>query len=204
MILIGRYLSPFVRRVGISLQLLDIPFERKELSTQEDFDELVKINPLGRVPALILDNGDVLIDSSTMLDYIDELAGPERALIPHKGVARQRVMNKLGIIQGISDKTLALNVERRIHPENERNQAWMQRCEIQINNGLGALEAGAETPWLVGENATQADITLLCIWDMLARILPDTLKPAAYPKLHEIIARCNELPAVTSTRFAAS
>lgn len=204
MILIGRYLSPFVRRVGISLRLLGIPFERKELSTQEDFDELVKINPLGRVPALILDNNDVLIDSSTMLDYLDEQAGPERALVPDAGAARQRVLNMLGIIQGISDKILAINFERRNHPENERNQAWIERCEIQVNGGLGALEAAAVTPWLAGEKLTQADITLVCIWDMMVRILPGAPVQKTYPKLHAIIARCNELPEVAGTRFTAN
>ncbi|TAN55811.1 MAG: glutathione S-transferase family protein, partial [Rhodospirillales bacterium] len=68
MILIGRDLSPFTRRVAVSLAMLGLPFERKQLSTVTDATEVTNYNPLRRVPALALDSGEVLIDSTAILD----------------------------------------------------------------------------------------------------------------------------------------
>ena len=201
MLLVGRYLSPFVRRVAISMQLLEIPFERKELSTKDHREELETINPLGRVPALVLDDGAVLIDSFTMLDYLDQQVGPQRALIPATGVQRCKVLNALGLLQGILDKTLAINSERTHHTEQERSSAWLARCQQQVENGFSALDNTAQSPWLLGESMTQADITLVCTWDFVGLILPDLLSAARYPQLHAVIERCNQMPEVTSTRF---
>ena len=78
--LIGHYDSPFVRRVGMSLHILGMPFERQLLSVFSNADELRAYNPVGRVPALVLDDGEVLVDSAAILDHLDEVAGPERAL----------------------------------------------------------------------------------------------------------------------------
>jgi glutathione S-transferase len=78
MILIGQYDSPFVRRVGIALTLYDLPFEHRPWSTFGDADKIRPYNPLTRVPTLVLDDGEVLIESHSILDYLDSLvpAGP--------------------------------------------------------------------------------------------------------------------------------
>ena len=76
MLLIGMFDSPFVRRVAVSLKRLDIGFEHANWSVGRDFDRIRAYNPLGRVPTLVLDDGEALIESSAILDYIDELAGP--------------------------------------------------------------------------------------------------------------------------------
>ena len=87
--LIGHYDSPFVRRVGISLHVLGMPFERELLSVFGDAEEMRAFNPLVRVPALVLDDGECLIDSAAILDHLDEIAGPGRALLPAGGKARR-------------------------------------------------------------------------------------------------------------------
>ena len=85
MILIGQYDSPFVRRVAVTLQHYDIPFKRRVISVYGDFERMLAVNPLGKVPALLLDSGEVLVDSQMILDHLDEAAGPERALTPPVG-----------------------------------------------------------------------------------------------------------------------
>ena len=85
MILVGQYDSPFTRRVAIALHLLRMPFTRNTLSVFANADQARKLNPLGRVPALVLDDGEVLIESGAILDYVDEIAGPGRALLPPAG-----------------------------------------------------------------------------------------------------------------------
>src|SRR5438105_15653630 len=80
MILIGQYDSPFVRRVAIAMRLYGIAYEHRAWSTFRQADKLSVYNPLLRVPTLVLDAGEVLIDSVVMLDYLDELVAPAKAL----------------------------------------------------------------------------------------------------------------------------
>src|SRR6202008_2015847 len=82
MILIGQYDSPFVRRVGIALTLYGLPFEHRPWSTFGDADKVRPYNPLVRVPTLVLDDGEVLIESHSILDHIDSLVPADRRLFP--------------------------------------------------------------------------------------------------------------------------
>jgi glutathione S-transferase len=78
MILIGMFDSPFVRRVAISMTLLEIPFEHRNWSVGKDFDRIREYSPLGRVPVLVLDDGRVLPESSMILDHLDQPHGSTR------------------------------------------------------------------------------------------------------------------------------
>jgi glutathione S-transferase len=89
MILIGQYDSPFVRRVAIALRLYGLPFEHRPWSTFGDADKIAPYNPLRRVPTLVLDGGEALIESTAILDYLDELVGPVKAMIAERGPARR-------------------------------------------------------------------------------------------------------------------
>ena len=82
MILVGQYDSPFVRRVAVSLRVLGFAYEHDTRSVFGDFDSMRKTNPLGRIPSLVLDTGEVLIDSGAILDWLDQQVGPGRALVP--------------------------------------------------------------------------------------------------------------------------
>lgn len=76
MILIGQYDSPFVRRVAVALQLYGFSYEHRPWSVFGDADRVAAVNPLRRVPTLITDDGEALLESSAILDWLDELAGP--------------------------------------------------------------------------------------------------------------------------------
>ena len=89
MILIGQYDSPFVRRVAIALRLYDLPFEHRPWSTFGDGDRIAPFNPLRRVPTLVLDNGEALIESAAILDHLDQTVGPSRAMIAAHGDLRR-------------------------------------------------------------------------------------------------------------------
>ena len=71
--------SPFVRRVAISMQLLDIAYEHADWSVGRDFERIRQHNPLGRVPTLVLDDGEALLESAAILDYLDDLCRPGSA-----------------------------------------------------------------------------------------------------------------------------
>ena len=92
MILIGQYDSPFVRRVGIALRLYGLPFQHKPWSTFSDADKFRALSPLTRVPVLVLEKGDALTDSHAILDYLDGLVPPEKALFPRTEPARHQAL----------------------------------------------------------------------------------------------------------------
>ena len=90
MILIGQYDSSFVRRIGIALTLQDIPFEHRPWSVFGDGERIMALNPLMRVPTLVLDDGDVIVDSPGMVDYIEGLLPAGRAMLPRDEPLRRR------------------------------------------------------------------------------------------------------------------
>src|SRR5512140_281085 len=95
-VLYGRYASPFVRRVAVTLRHYDILYRHMPLMPfGPDKAELARFNPIARVPALRLADGEMLIDSAAILDYLDSLAGPGRSLTPVAGPARRRVLTLL-------------------------------------------------------------------------------------------------------------
>src|ERR1700724_93398 len=103
MILIGQYDSPFVRRVALALRFYDLPFEHRPWSTFGDADKIAPFNPLRRVPTLLLDGGEALIESTAILDYLDELVGPDKAMIAQGGPARRRALKICALGSGVAD-----------------------------------------------------------------------------------------------------
>ena len=127
MILVGQYDSPFVRRVAVSLRLLGFVYQHDTRSVFGDFDSLRQINPLGRIPSLVLDDGEIIIDSGAILDFLDELAGPARALLPRSGPERRRALRLIALAIGVIDKCRASAYERKIRPAARRLPEWMAR-----------------------------------------------------------------------------
>ncbi len=163
MILIGQYDSPFVRRVGIALTLYHLPYEHRPWSIFGDADKIRPYNPLTRVPTLVLDNGDVLIESHAILDYLDDLVGPSNALFPTQQPARCRAMKIAALASGLSDKAVSLFYERALH--NQTSPTWENRCMTQIETTLSVLEqerAERKSPYWFGDTLSHADIAVAC------------------------------------------
>ncbi|MDB5489444.1 MAG: putative Glutathione transferase [Reyranella sp.] len=131
MILVGQYDSPNVRRVAVSLVLLGFAFEHDKRSVFGDFDSMRTVNPLGRVPSLVLDDGTTLIDSAAILDWLDQTVGPKRALLPSGGPARQEALQRLALAAGTIDKVMGSAYERLIRREAYRWPDWIARCRTQ-------------------------------------------------------------------------
>jgi glutathione S-transferase len=204
MLLIGMFDSPFVRRVAVSLKLLGIPFEHANWSVGRDFDRIREYNPLGRVPTLVLPNGERLFESAAILDYLDELVGPERALLPASGPDRRQALNLMAMATGAAEKGVLQVYEGVFRPEAKRHQPWLDRLRLQMGASLGAIdrylgERGV-AQWLVGKRMTQADVTAVCTFTFLN----DTLRVAAdsvmFHSLATLAARCEAMPAFIGTR----
>jgi glutathione S-transferase len=209
MLLIGMFDSPFVRRVAVSMKLLDVPFEHANWSVGRDFERIRNYNPLGRVPTLVTDDGERLMESAAILDYLDERAGPERALLPRSGPERRQALNLMAMATGAAEKGVLQLYERAFRPEEKRHQPWVDRCRLQMSSSLAAIdrhlgERGV-SQWLVGKKMSQADITVVCAYTFLNDALKVAADHVMFESLATLAARCESLPAFQDTResFAA-
>ena len=195
MILIGQYDSPFVRRVAIALRLYGLPFEHKPWSTFGDADKIAPYNPLRRVPTLVLDGGEALIESTAILDYLDELVGPERAMIAAKGAERRQQLRICALASGLGDKSVSLVYESVLR--KEQLKLWVDRCEAQIAGALDVLEQerlAAKTSYLFGERIGHSDIMVACVLRFTHEAHPNLYNATRYPALVAHAARCEALP----------
>jgi glutathione S-transferase len=193
MILIGMYDSPFTRRVAISLALLGHVFEHRNWSVGADFDRIREYSPLGRVPVLVLDDGQVLTESAAILDWLEREPGGQ-ILLPAGGAHRQQAMRLIGLASGAADRCVAGVLERIFHPPEHRSQALLERGRIQVEGALAALDqacAARSGQWLAGEAMNLADITVACYSTYASQALPTDL--ARWPALAAHVARCEAL-----------
>ncbi|MCG2627507.1 glutathione S-transferase family protein [Bradyrhizobium sp. WYCCWR 13023] len=184
MFLIGQYDSPFVRRVAIALRLYGLAFEHKPWSTFGDADKIAPYNPLRRVPTLVLDDGEALIESTIILDYLDELVGPEKAMLPRNGVDRRKHLRICALATGLGDKAVSLLYERVLR--KEQLALWVERCRAQIGDVLKVLEAErakVTTPYWLGTRIGHADIAVACVVRFTREAHPDLFDAARYPAL---------------------
>lgn len=196
MLLIGQYDSPFVRRVGITLALYGLPFEHRPWSVFADGEKVRAFNPLMRVPTLVLDHGEVLFDSAGMIDALDDLAGPERALCPRSGPLRRQTLSVVALAMGAAEKAVSLFYELRLH--QQVSAVWAERCRGQILSALIALErdrAARTTPYWFGETMGHADIAAAVALRFITEAHPDLVDAAAaIPTLAAHAAGLEALP----------
>ena len=199
MILVGRYRSPFTRRVAITMRLLGLSYEHRPMTAWENLADVQTLNPVGRVPALILDDGEVLFDSAAILDHLDQLAGSARALVPASGPERRTVQRLVALALGVIEKDVAIVYERNMRPEEKQHTPWIERCAGQVSSGLAALDGIDPSPWLMGETITQADVTTGVMVDFIRLTNPDLLPARRYPNLGTLAAHCADLTAFAET-----
>lgn len=199
MILVGQYDSPYVRRVAVSMRVLGIDYAHDTRSVFGDFDDMRRTNPLARIPSLVLDDGHVLIDSAAILDHLDEIAGPEHALLPRTGRARRDALQRIALATGIVDKIGGgRNYELMIRPARYRWPEWIARVTTQ---GVGGLEALNAMPWVTGARLEQAFITAGCMLDYVRVTAPELLPAGRYPMLDRVLADARTRPEFKATAF---
>lgn len=194
MILIGQYDSPFVRRTAIALRLHGFDYEHRPWSVWGDADQLARLNPLRRVPTLVLDDGEVLIESGAILDALDQLVGPARALMPPGGPARRHALKVCALATGLADKAVSLFYEGLLH--EAPSQTWIARCRAQIGDVLTALEddrAKSSSVYWLGETIGHADIAVACALRFVREAHAGLFEPARWPRLSAHADRCEAL-----------
>jgi len=193
MILIGQYDSPFVRRVGIALMLYGLPFAHRPWSTFSDADKIRPYNPLTRVPTLVLDDGEVLLDSHSIIDYLDSLVPPERAMFPVREPARHKALKIAALATGFADKAVSHFYETRLH--THVSEVWINRCRSQIAHVLAVLEAERavqSSEYWFGDRIGHADVAVAVRFNTQAN--PGLVRMADYPALAAHAAKLEALP----------
>ncbi len=191
--------SPYVRKVRIASSVLGLD-DKIELSTvnlDDESDRLRGENPLGKVPALIAEDGAVYYDSRVILEYLDHVAGGGR-ILPRDTAARFAALRLQALCDGILDASLLLVYENRYRPGEMRVQSWIDRQAGKVARGLAALEASA--PRLIG-TPDVGQITLACMLGYRDLRFDEGWR-TTHPRLHAWHdAFAAQVPAFAATKF---
>jgi glutathione S-transferase len=189
--------SPFARKVriaAIELGLIDkIEFVPATVVPGQPNDEYSHINPVKKLPALILDNGDVILDSYVIVEYLDELAGGGK-LIPTSGAIKWKVKSDHSLLQGMLDSMLLCRYEKMVRPEALRWQAWADDHWNRAWIGMARFEKHADL--LSRPSLDIAQIALTCVLGYADFRFGDCGWRKAYPKLDAFHQRMLERPSV--------
>lgn len=139
--LIGMLDSPYVRRVAISLQLLGLRFEHRSLSVFSTFAQFQQINPVVKAPSLICDDGEILMDSTLIIEYAEALTAPRRSLMPQGIAERQHALRVIGLALAACEKSVQIVYERNLRPPEKLHEPWVARVTGQLLAAYGALES---------------------------------------------------------------
>ena len=183
--LVGTLTSPYVRKVRIVLAEKRIDCEFSIDIPWEEGTQVGNINPLGKVPVLVLDDGEALFDSRVIVEYLDTLT-PVARLIPENPRSRLHVKRFEALSDGICDAAALAVVESR-RPIEKQSEEWVERQKKKVEQGLKflALEL-AEKPWCMGDAFSLADIAAGCCLGYLDLRFPDLAWREMYPNLAKL------------------
>jgi glutathione S-transferase len=175
--------SPFARKVriaAIELGLIDnIEFVPTTVAPGQPNDAYSQITPLKKLPALILDNGGVIVDSYVIVEYLDELAGGGK-LVPASGPTRWKVKSDHSLLQGMLDAMLLCRYEKMVRPQGLQWQAWSDDHWNRAWSGMARFEKQAD---VLSGPFDIVQIGLVCVLGYADFRFADCGWRKAYPKL---------------------
>ena len=199
MILYGRNRSPYARRVAIWMRLQGRDFEQRPVIVAEEAALMGRLNPIGRVPVLELEDGTRLLESWAICDWLDEDM-PERRLVPASGPTRREALQRIALAQGTTDKVVALVYDQTRRPAQFHYAPWIERIEGQVRDGLAAMDAAApEAGFFGGDAPDGSDVATVCAYEMAAH-MHAALVGDGFRRLAAHAARAGDLTAFADTR----
>ena len=199
MLLIGRFLSPFVRRTATVLNLLGLSFEQKEVATADDADYIKQFNPLGRVPALVVDD-KAIIDSHAIVDFALEKVGTMQTLLARAGAPRQRTLYLSAVAVGVMEKGVASAYEATQRPKEYFYEPYRDKLRGQVVAGLEHLDAElGDAPWFGGLGPDLADVDAVVAYDFANIIAAEAVPDLA--NLARLSDAANSLANFADTRW---
>ena len=197
--LLGSVASPYTRKVRIVLaeKKIDCDFEATDVNPPDN--PVIAHNPLGKVPALVIDDGTALFDSRVIVEFLDAVS-PLARLIPEENRERVAVRRWEALADGSLDAGLLVRYES-LRPKKEQSKAWTEKQSGKLARGLAMIAAElGDKPWCHGDRYTLADIAVGCCLGWV-----EFRKPAAidwrsiYPNLDRFYNKLMERPAFADT-----
>lgn len=197
--LIGSLTSPYVRKVRIVFfeKKVDVDLEIENVWAPDT--KITNHNPLGKVPCLVLDDGEAIYDSRVIAEYVDTLS-PVGKLIPTESRERATVKTWEALADGIKDAGILARLEATLRPPEQQSPVWVDR---QIGKIKAALEQMSrelgENSWCHGNQMTLADIAVGCALGYLLFRFPNIAWQAQYPNLDTLYQKLAQRPSFVET-----
>jgi glutathione S-transferase len=194
--LIGMLDSPYVRRVAISLECLGIPFGHDAISVFSTYEAFQRINPVVKAPTLVCDDGEVLMDSSLILQFVEATRSGGDSLWSLGDATRmQHEMRAVSLALAACEKSVQIVYERKLRPPSAQYEPWVERVQGQLLEAYAALEREVQTrqPVFV-EPRRQAGITTAVVWQFTQSMLASIVVAEKYPGLVALSARLERTP----------
>jgi len=182
--LIGSLTSPYVRKVRIVMAEKKLDYQH-ELEDVWGNDKILKSNPLGKVPCLVLPGGEAVFDSRVIVEYLDTRS-PVSRLIPEASRERIEVRTWEALADGILDAAILARLEQTWpgRTPEQRSQAWTDRQLHKVQASVDAISNGlGDKPWCTGIHLSLADIAVGCALGYLAFRFPQIGWRDAHPNL---------------------
>ena len=192
--LIGSLTSPYVRKVRIVFfeKKVDVDLEIENVWAPDT--KITNHNPLGKVPCLVLEDGDAIYDSRVIAEYVDTLS-PVGKLIPAGSRERATVKTWEALADGIKDAGILARLEGTLRPPEQQSPVWVDR---QIGKIKAALEQMSrklgDNAWCHGNQMTLADIAAGCALGYLLFRFPNIAWQAQYPNLDALYQKLSQRP----------
>lgn len=197
--LITSLTSPFGRKARVALAekrlecplVVDIPWN--EGTTVPEY------NPLGKIPVLVMDDGNTLFDSRVIVEYLDNLS-PVGRLLPVNGRDHIHVKRWEALADGISEAAATIFMERR-RPLEQQSQDWIKRQQLKVERGIAAMaEELADSPWCLNDIYTLADIATGCTLGYIKFRFPENDWQEKYPNLARLYDKLMLRPSFADTQ----
>jgi glutathione S-transferase len=181
--------------------LLKLEFEHEAISVFRTYDQFARINPVVKAPTLIADNGQTVMDSTVILQYLATLAGPDQRLFPTQPEAALRTAHLTGLALAACEKTVQIVYERNLRPVEKQHEPWIDRVSTQLSAAYAELERDlAATALPIEANQFDAaDVTVAVAWQFTQMMLPGTVSKTAHPFLQSFSDMAEDLPVFLST-----
>lgn len=195
--LYGSLTSPYVRKARILIREKDLPCEFVAAGPSEPGSPVPALNPLGKVPVLMLDNGEGLFDSPVIVEYLDSLKPPQ--LLPAAGEARWQALRWQALADGVLDAVVARLLESRRPPEQQSaNDIRRQEDKVARSLAYAAQHLG-DRPWLIADRFTLADLVMAVALEYTDFRYPHDWR-ARHPRLGQWLAGLGARPSFVETR----
>lgn len=199
--LIGSTSSPYVRKVRVVMAEKKLDYQFVEEDVWAADTSIVRSNPLGKVPCLVMEGGEALFDSRVIVEYLDTLS-PVGKLIPAVGRERAEVKTWEALADGVLDALILARLEANWpgRTKAQKSQAWIDRQLDKTNASLKAMSQGlGEKPFCAGIYLSLADVAVGCALGYLDFRFPEIEWRAHYPNLAKLQEKLAQRTSFTDT-----